>query len=73
MKELNMAGSDGSLEAQLVALYRGQKLLLSELGTCEPTEIVAMVKGLQEQLIAIYAERTDAETQLPVFSPEGAP
>lgn len=70
MKELHMADSDGSLEAQLIDLYRGQRILLTELGTCEPTQIVAMVRGLEEQLVAIYGERADTESELPVFGPK---
>jgi len=70
MKELDIADADGSLEAQLIALYRGQRMLLTELGTSDPAEIIALVKGLHEQLVAIYDARADAKSQLPVFHPE---
>ena len=70
MKELDIADADGSLEAQLIALYRGQRMLLTELGTSDPAEIIALVKGLHEQLVAIYAARADAKSQLPVVHPE---
>ena len=69
MKQSQVSTSDGSLEAQLVDLYRGQRMLLSRLGTSDPLELIALVEGLQEQLLAIYAESDNAGDQLPVFRP----
>jgi hypothetical protein len=70
MKEMALPDDDGSLEAQLLDLYRGQRVLLTRLGTSDPEEIVAMVKNLEEQLVAVYAECDTAGSRLPVYGGE---
>ncbi|HCP45490.1 MAG TPA: hypothetical protein DIU15_05585 [Deltaproteobacteria bacterium] len=72
MQPINLANHDGSLEAQLIDLYRGQSFLLSRLGTSDPSQLVALVEGLQEQLVAIYSESDGALGRLPVCRPKTA-
>jgi hypothetical protein len=58
MREISLPNDDGSLEAQLVALYSDHKLLLERLGTSDPKLIIAMFDSMEEQLVALY---TDAD------------
>ena len=67
MKEIQLPEDDGSLEAQLLDLYRGQRLLLEHIGTSEPSEIIALIEGLQDQLVALYGAQDRAGSRLPVF------
>lgn len=66
MEQSHLANSDGSLEAQLLDLYQGQGMLLSRLGTSDPLQLIALVEGLQAQLVAIYSESDNAAGELPV-------
>jgi hypothetical protein len=61
MREVTLPNDDGSLEAQLLALYTGQKLLLERLGTSDPNLIIAMFDSMEEQLVALYADADDSE------------
>ena len=57
--------AEGSMEAQLIALYRDQQLLRQALGTAEPRELIALVEGLNAQLRAVYAAQDQAGEALP--------
>ena len=61
MREVTLPNDDGSLEAQLLTLYTGQKLLLERLGTSDPSLIIAMFDSMEEQLVALYADADDSE------------
>ncbi|MEE2828190.1 MAG: hypothetical protein VX498_03295 [Myxococcota bacterium] len=56
---------DGSMEAQLVALYRNQQELQAALGTSDARVVVALFEGLCAQLEALYAERDKSQGGLP--------
>lgn len=57
---------DGSMEAQLIALYAQRERLAQELGTSDPAAIVKMVRSLEEQLEDLYRSGADEVADPPV-------
>lgn len=57
---------DGSMEAQLIALYAQRERLAQELGTADPAAIVKMVRSLEEQLEDLYKKGADDGAEPPV-------
>lgn len=61
---------DGSLVAQLNALYEERAFLHNALGTSDAASIVAMVRSLEAQLMDVYSARRQdfVRTAAPVAS-----
>ena len=56
---------DGGLVAQIESLYDERRRLYQALGTSDVDEIIAMVRSLEQQLVALYAqinESSNAQT-----------
>ena len=51
------AKSAADMEAQLVSLYQEKRLLEQELGASDAAVIVRMVRSMEAQLDALYAEK----------------
>lgn len=47
----------GDMEAQLVSLYEEKALLERELGVSDASDLVALVRSMEQQLVALYAEK----------------
>ena len=45
------------MEAQLLALYEERKRLARELGTADADRLIAMVRSLEAQLVALYSDK----------------
>ncbi len=53
---LDPAEPQNSLEEQLISLYSDRKRLQDELGVSDPDGIIRMVRSMDEQLRALYAQ-----------------
>jgi len=71
VQPIDIESGDGSMEAQLVALYRDQQRLHEQLGTSDTEATLAIIASLSAQLRALYAERDQADGELPVAGASG--
>ncbi len=62
---------DGTISAQLAALYRDRALLLEALGCADAATLVALVRSLEEQLCDLYARLDQGEPRPRDGTPEG--
>jgi hypothetical protein len=51
-----LEATDAGMDEQLSTLYAEKELLLNALGVSDAEDIITMVRSLEEQLSALYAE-----------------